>query len=372
MSEPVFVPDPTPDPSAAWPAALPRPTAATRGELATFTTRFAPDFRHGPWSMAEAQRRPTSELAWLASARPTRRKADANGASGLLPVVEWTRALFVDLEKGSHPRGGECVSLAGVGRFEADEAGADVDGRRSFVVRQFAARSADGEVALLDAVATLAAQADLLVTFSGRSFDAPFLTSRATSQRVELELPPRHFDLFRMASRVMRGRFVDETLATLERTLLRFERGEVAAGAAPPRAWSSLFEPGGEPLLNAVLAHNLFDVVALPALAAELSFRLESPQDAYEREHVADARARHGHDRASLERALEDDPDSFRALLEMSKVLERDEGDLGGALANARRALENAPAHAADAARRRIAQLERRMRRAGAMDEEDA
>ncbi len=74
---------------------------------------------------------------------------------------------------------------------------------------------------------------------------------------------------------------------------------------------------------------------------------------------------RAGKDRASLERALEDDPDCFRALLEMSKLAEREDGDLDAALDFARRAQDVAQPHLLDAAKRRIVQLERRLRRRG-------
>ena len=49
----------------------------------------------------------------------------------------------------------------------------------------------------------------------------------------------------------------------------------------------------------------------------------------------------------------------------MSKLVEREDGDLDAALDFARRAQDVAQPHLLDAARRRIVQLERRMRRRG-------
>jgi hypothetical protein len=338
MAPPRFEPDP--EAPVSWPDDLPRPVEERRAALSAFTTRLDLSFRHGPWSFHELARRPLQELSLLTGRR---------AAEKLSPET----AAFVDVEAGSHPLGGSCLFLAGVGRLEAD----------GFVVRQFLAREPAAERELLEAVAAALARATQLVTFNGRSFDLPLLLERALADGVAFVPPPAHFDLLRMAERLVHRRYGDARLVTLERELLRYVRSDDLRGAAAPRAWLELFEEGRDRLLTAVLRHNLLDVLALPALACELSFRMESPQDLDEREHVADARVRAGKDRASLERALEEDPDCFRALLEMSKLAERDEFDLEAALSYARRALDVAQPHLQDAARRRVAQLERRARR---------
>ncbi len=340
MTEPEYVPDAAP--TTAWPADLPQPVAVDEGECVRYQTTFEATWRHGPWTMGEVQRRSGAPLALLAKAR------DAI-------AFDWSRALFLDLEVGTHPRGGACLYLAGTARF--------IDG--ALVLTQRLARDADGERALLIALAAELAQAGELVTYAGKSFDAPTLVARAAAHQVELSLPPRHFDLYRMAGKLLRKRYGDQKLVTFERELLRFDRGEDLPGSALPLAWHDLFLPESSSLRMAVVRHNLLDVLALPSLAAELSFRVECPQENDEREHLAELHVEVGKDRASLERALEVDPDSFRARLELSKVVEREEGDLDAAMRHAELALEIAPDHLADAARRRIAQLKRRMTRHG-------
>ncbi|HET6163638.1 MAG TPA: ribonuclease H-like domain-containing protein [Planctomycetota bacterium] len=336
MSQPSLEPD----------ADLPRSALAAaapeRPGLCTYETRFDLSFRHGPWTFHEFARRPLQELAVLLGKR---------GAEKLSPAD----AAFVDFEAGSHPRGGSCLFLAGIGRLRDD----------AFVVTQYLARTPEGERDVLECTARDLAAAPQLVTFNGRSFDVPLLVERTAAEGIEWAPARDHFDLLRMAERLVKRRFADARLVTLERELLRYTRIDDLPGAAAPRAWLELFEEGSDRLLQGVLRHNLLDVLALPALAAELSFRIESPQDLDERENLADARARAGKDRASLERALEDDPDCFRALLEMSKLVEREDGDLDAALDFARRAQDVAEPHLADAARRRIVQLERRLRRRG-------
>lgn len=343
MSEPVFVPDATPPP---WPADLPPPTVVPRDGHVEWTSRFAADWRHGPWALREVVRRGGPELAQLAGRRDE-------------APVEWERALFMDLEVGRHPRGGACLFLAGTARFAGGE----------LVLTQRLARDAEGERSVVVALLAELANAADLFTFAGKSFDLPMAKERAAAHALPLVVPPRHFDLYRMAGKLVRKKFGDQKLQTFERELLRYERVDDLPGAAMPLAWHELAEPGAAALRIAVLRHNLLDVLALPALAAELSFRVESPQEHDEREQLAEVHLARGKDRATLEAALAVDPDSFRARLELSKRIEQEDGDLTAALAQAELALEVAPEHLADAAKRRIAQIKRRMARAGWQEE---
>ena len=343
MSDPVFIPDEMPAP---WPADLPLPEVVAGERHCAWISRFDADWRHGAWALREVVRQRGPELARLAGLRDE-------------AAVDWERALFLDLEVGRHPRGGPCLFLAGTARF--------ADG--ALVVTQRLARDADGEAELLAALLLELAQAGALFTFSGKGFDLPMTTARAEAHGLAPRFPPRHFDLHRMAGRLLKKKFGDQKLKTFERELLRYERVDDFAGSELPAAWHELSEPGAGALRVAVLRHNLLDVVALPALAAELAFRLEHPQEHDEREQAAAVQLSRGKDRATLEAALELDPDSFRARLELSKRVEQEDGNLSAALRHAELALEVAPDHLADAARRRIAQLKRRMTRAGWQEE---
>ena len=237
MSEPVFVPDELP---ARWPADLPAPVVAEQGSHSTWTSRFAGDWRHGPWALREVQRRSGGELALLAGTRDP-------------APVAWERALFLDLEVGTHPRGGPCLFLAGSARF--------VDGE--LIVTQRLARDADGEASVVAALLADLATSSELFTFSGKSFDVPMAKARAAAHALDVTLPARHFDLYRMAGKLLRKRFGDQKLQTYERELLRFERHDDLPGSAMPLAWHELSEPGGAALRIAVLRHNLQDVLAL-------------------------------------------------------------------------------------------------------------
>src|SRR5688572_7569919 len=140
MAEAELVRDPTPEPF--WPAGLPRPQLEMESGdgFATFVTRFESAYRHGPWTMAEVLRRPTAELSQLA------------GRRGEDDRLQWSGALFLDLEAGVHPRGGVCVFLAGLGRF-VEDGDERTSGFAGFEVRQFIARTELEEHAVLAAVA---------------------------------------------------------------------------------------------------------------------------------------------------------------------------------------------------------------------------
>jgi uncharacterized protein YprB with RNaseH-like and TPR domain len=313
MVEPELVRDPMPEPF--WPAGLPRPRHRASGALSTFTTRFEGAYRHGPWSMAEIVRRATAELAQLA------------GGAAADEGLDWERALFLDLEAGGHPRGGSCIHVAGLARFVATAAHDADDEFRGFEVVQLVAHTEAGERALLETVARAAADATALVTYSGKSFDAPLLAERARSHALELALPRRHFDLYRMGTKLLRRRFSDTKLVTLERELLRYERVLDLPGIAVPWAFRTASEDGIDALLWAIVRHNLLDVVALPALAAELTLRLESPEES----------------------------------LEQSRLDEQEAAGIAESLEEAKRALEVAPPYRREAARRKVRRLEKRL-----------
>ena len=102
-------------------------------------------------------------------------------------------ALFLDLETGglsSSP-----VFLAGTMHWNGTD----------FVLRQYFARHYGEEATLLAALDRATRGYEFLVTFNGKSYDAPFLRDRANVHRVPVGMPPRHLDLLHPARRRWRG-----------------------------------------------------------------------------------------------------------------------------------------------------------------------
>ncbi|MFN8586768.1 MAG: ribonuclease H-like domain-containing protein [Candidatus Eisenbacteria bacterium] len=193
---------------------------------------------------------------------PTRHDHDlaAIAAGGL------ERVLFLDLETcglASNP-----IFLAGTMHWNGED----------FVLRQYFARHYGEEAALLRAVHAHARQHALLVTFNGKTFDAPMLRTRALALGVELELPPAHFDLLHASRRRWKHELPDCRLQTLERRVCGrpLRTGDVD-GSEVPGLYHDYVKSGDPWPLAPVFHHNLVDVIVmgdlLHALCAGVSPR---------------------------------------------------------------------------------------------------
>lgn len=160
-------------------------------------------------------------------------------------------ALFLDLETGglaSSP-----VFLAGTMHWNGSD----------FVLRQYFARHYGEEAGLLRALDRAARDFEFVVTFNGKSYDAPFLRSRAVIHGVAMSLPGRHVDLLHPSRRRWKGSFIDCRLQTLERWVCRRRRsGDVPSDEVP--ALYHDFVRCGEPhRLIPVFHHNMLDVISM-------------------------------------------------------------------------------------------------------------
>jgi uncharacterized protein YprB with RNaseH-like and TPR domain len=161
------------------------------------------------------------------------------------------RTLFLDLETcglSSSP-----VFLAGTMHWNGED----------FVLRQYFARHYGEEAALLAAVHENSRGFDLLVTFNGKSYDAPFLHTRALTHGVRLELPGHHLDLLHLARRRWKGTLRDCRLQTLEYHVCRRRRVGDVPGDQMPGIYHEYVRRGDPYALVPVFHHNLLDVVTM-------------------------------------------------------------------------------------------------------------
>jgi hypothetical protein len=175
-----------------------------------------------------------------------------------LAAAGLSRALFLDLETGglaSSP-----VFLAGTMHWNGDD----------FVLRQYFARHYGEEAALLEAVAEQARGFETLVTFNGKSYDAPFLQTRAVIHRVPIALPPRHLDLLHVARRRWKHDLPDCRLQTLEWHVCRRRRVGDVPGDQVPGLYHDFVRHGDPWRLVPVFHHNLLDVVTMGEILAAL------------------------------------------------------------------------------------------------------
>jgi uncharacterized protein YprB with RNaseH-like and TPR domain len=192
----------------------------------------------------------------------SRRLAAAAGEAALVARNPSAAAPFVffDLETTGLAGGaGTYAFLVGCARFDDD----------AFLVRQFVlVRHAD-EPGLLNAVSGELAQAGTLVSFNGKSFDAPLLELRHLFHRRPWTAGAlAHLDLLHPARRFWSGD--DHSLVALEHRLLGATRLHDVSGFEIPSRYFAFLRSGQAPLLVPVLEHNRLDLLSLAALTARL------------------------------------------------------------------------------------------------------
>ena len=194
--------------------------------------------------------------------------------------------LFLDLETtGLSGGAGTLAFLVGCGWF---------DGDGSFVTRQFLLTRFQDERALLERVAAELATAGALVSFNGKSFDAPLLETRFLFHRLDWSggrLP--HVDVLHPARRFWtpgRGSpkglpyASDEhdavlqpfraaegcSLQRLERQIVGARRSGDIPGFQIPARYFQFVRSGDAAPLRTILEHNRLDLLTLAALTARL------------------------------------------------------------------------------------------------------
>lgn len=223
-------------------------------------------------------------------------------------------ALFLDTETTGLGTGASVYAfMVGIGTFETwREAGAtsDEDVTREqddrsalshpthFVLRQFFMRNPAEELALLRQLAAELKRKQLLITFNGRSFDAPLLRSRFRYNRPFLpdtaldfgllsEDAP-HLDLLLPARRLWRRRLNSCRLAYLEEAILHYRRTEDdVPGYLIPQLYADYVRTGDSADMERVFYHNREDILSMVSLATQLAV-------AFDRSHASQQTDRAG------------------------------------------------------------------------------
>ena len=177
-----------------------------------------------------------------------------------LTQVAPRRTVFIDLETtGLSGGAGTVAFLVGCGYFDLG----------AFQVRQFLLTSHAGERALLTAVAEFFEEADLIVTYNGKTFDVPVMETRWLFHRMEMPLDGvAHFDMLHSARRLWKHDEQGCRLSTLERTLFDVRRVGDVPGLEIPSRYFGFIRSGDPRPLEPVLEHNRIDLVSLAAVTA--------------------------------------------------------------------------------------------------------
>ena len=204
-----------------------------------------------------------------------------------VPEIDPRRWAFLDTETTGLAGGtGTYAFLVGVGAIEDD----------GFKVRLFFMRDFDEEPAMLHALAECLADYDALVTYNGKSFDAPLLETRFRLKRQANPIARMcHVDLLHPARRLWSERMPNCRLGTLESEVLGVERQGDVPGALIPQRYFDYVRTGHASLLKAVFHHNVLDIVSLACLASVVLPVYAAPHK---------AALRHGQDMVGLARWL--------------------------------------------------------------------
>lgn len=145
-------------------------------------------------------------------------------------------------------------------------------------LRQYLLTRLDAESAYLEWVAADLAPPERLLTYNGRTFDAPLLATRfRLTGRPDPLVGLPHLDLLAPMRRAFAGRWPDCRLATAESRLLGVQRTDDLPGAEAPAAWLGWMRRGETGPLAAVLRHNRDDLLSLAGLLPVLDAVYQDP-----------------------------------------------------------------------------------------------
>lgn len=195
------------------------------------------------------------------------------------------------------PRGVDALALHGIGQddiprehllaFDTETTGlAGGTGTRAFMIgaadwrdgglriRQLCIATLGAEPAMLRAFAGWLSADTVLVSYNGKSYDRPLLSTRYRLARLaDPVLGRRHVDLLHPVRRRYRGVWANCRLATVERELLGVLREDDLPGAEAPGAWLAYLRGGSADKLRRVGLHNAQDVRSLCMLLEAMADR---------------------------------------------------------------------------------------------------
>ena len=192
-------------------------------------------------------------------------------SNGAIPDVPPERWAFLDTETTGLAGGtGTVAFLVGVGRITS----------AGFAVRQFFMRDFGEEASQLTALAEHLSNFDVLVTYNGKSFDAPLLETRYRMTRTPHPLARlEHVDLLHGARRLWKLRFESCRLVELEQRVLGYTRVGDVPGEMIPQLYYDFVKRPRPSLLAPVFEHNRLDIVSLACLTAIVPRAFHEPHE---------------------------------------------------------------------------------------------
>ena len=173
-------------------------------------------------------------------------------------TAEFQHLLFVDTEtSGLSSAAGTLVFLLGAGEIIGDE----------LVLEQMLLTRISAEPVMLHWFNKKCEHKTHLVSYNGKSFDVPLLTTRFRMNRLGSHLlVKKHIDLLHWIRRLHQQQMADCRLPSAEAFCLGFHRKEDIPGAEVPFVWQAFIRYGKTDRLKAVIQHHAWDVASLVGL----------------------------------------------------------------------------------------------------------
>ena len=234
---------------------------------------YARHERHGSFDVSDLIGLPVDQLEQL--------------SGGALRDSHPTKWAFLDTETTGLAGGsGTYAFLVGIGSI----------GEEGFRVRQFFMRDYSEEASMLSAIAAFLSRFDVLITYNGRTYDAPLLETRFTMNRARTPFTRlEHVDLLHGARRLFSLRLKNCRLVNLENEILGVERDEDIPGELIPYCFFEYVRTRRALRLVPVFVHNAIDILSLACLTGVIPNAFRDPEG---------VRLQHGADLLGLARWL--------------------------------------------------------------------
>ncbi len=183
--------------------------------------------------------------------------------------IDLEKTIFIDTETTGLAGGsGTLAFLIGIGFIDGD----------GFTIQQYFADDFKCEEGMLDLVADFVKPFTTVVTFNGKTYDLPLLSSRYILKHSRSPFDRLdHIDLLHVARQIWGYQLADCRLQTIEKEVLRFYRSDDLPGHAVPQAYFKFLRGEGADPLYRVFEHNADDILTL-GIVLPLVWELTHPE----------------------------------------------------------------------------------------------
>ncbi len=189
-----------------------------------------------------------------------------NESVELLSKVNVDQCLFVDTETtGLSSAAGTLVFLLGAGQIKEN----------IFVLEQILLTRFSAEKDMLIWFNQKCQNKSHLVSYNGKSFDVPLLTTRYRMNQISSDLLfKKHIDLLHWIRRLHKQALTDCRLPSAEEYCLGFQRKNDLPGSEAPSVWQELIKQGNTNRLKPLIQHHAWDVISLVGLLHHVNHNL--------------------------------------------------------------------------------------------------